>query len=100
MILIFNKTSQKEIIIPCNLPKPVEPVVTLELYPESITTREYSKIYTFELTDISTSDYFYKFEISFDNVPDGEYEYQIGEDRGLIRIEPKVEKKIFSILNC
>lgn len=100
MILIFNKTSQKEIIIPCNLPKPVEPVVTLELYPESITTKEYSKIYTFELTDISTSDYFYKFEISFDNVPDGEYEYQIGEDRGLIRIEPKVEKKIFSILNC
>ena len=99
MILIFNKTSQKEIIIPCNLPKPVEPVVTLELYPESITTKEYSKIYTFELTDISTSDYFYKFEISFDNVPDGEYEYQIGEDRGLIRIEPKVEKKIFSILN-
>ena len=100
MILIFNKTSQKEIIIPCNLPKPVEPVVTLELYPESITTKEYSKIYTFELTDISTSDYFYKFEVSFDNVPDGEYEYQIGEDRGLIRIEPKVEKKIFSILNC
>ena len=100
MILIFNKTSQNEIIIPCNLPKPVEPVVTLELYPESITTKEYSKIYTFELTDISTSDYFYKFEISFDNVPDGEYEYQIGEDRGLIRIEPKVEKKIFSILNC
>ena len=100
MILIFNKTSQKEIIIPCNLPKPVEPVVTLELYPESITTKEYSKIYTFELTDISTSDYFYKFEISLDNVPDGEYEYQIGEDRGLIRIEPKVEKKIFSILNC
>ena len=100
MILIFNKTSQKEIIIPCNLPKPVEPVVTLELYPESITTKEYSKIYTFKLTDISTSDYFYKFEISFDNVPDGEYEYQIGEDRGLIRIEPKVEKKIFSILNC
>ena len=100
MILIFNKTSQKEIIIPCNLPKPVEQVVTLELYPESITTREYSKIYTFNLTDISTSDYFYKFEISFDNVPDGEYEYQIGEDRGLIRIEPKVEKKIFSILNC
>ena len=100
MILIFNKTSQKEIIIPCNLPKPVEPVVTLELYPESITTKEYSKIYTFELTDISTSDYFYKFETSFDNVPDGEYEYQIGEDRGLIRIEPKVEKKIFSILNC
>ena len=100
MILIFNKTSQKEIIIPCNLPKPVEPVVTLELYPESITTKEYSKIYTFELTDISTSDYFYKFEISFDNVPDGEYEYQIGEDRGLIRIEPKVEKNIFSILNC
>ena len=100
MILIFNKTSQKEIIIPCNLPKPVEPVVTLELYPESITTKEYSKIYTFVLTDISTSDYFYKFEISFDNVPDGEYEYQIGEDRGLIRIEPKVEKKIFSILNC
>lgn len=100
MILIFNKTSQKEIIIPCNLPKPVEPVVTLELYPESITTKEYSKIYTFNLTDISTSDYFYKFEISFDNVPDGEYEYQIGEDRGLIRIEPKVEKKIFSILNC
>ena len=100
MILIFNKTSQKEIIIPCNLPKPVEPVVTLELYPESITTKEYSKIYTFELTDISTSDYVYKFEISFDNVPDGEYEYQIGEDRGLIRIEPKVEKKIFSILNC
>lgn len=100
MILIFNKTSQKEIIIPCNLPKPVEPVVTLELYPESITTKEYSKIYTFELNDISTSDYFYKFEISFDNVPDGEYEYQIGEDRGLIRIEPKVEKKIFSILNC
>ena len=100
MILIFNKTSQKEIIIPCNLPKPVEPVVTLELYPESITTKEYSKIYTFELTDISTSDYFYKFEVSFDNVPDGEYEYQIGEDRGLIRLEPKVEKKIFSILNC
>ena len=100
MILIFNKTSQKEIIIPCNLPKPVEPVVTLELYPESITTKEYSKIYTFELTDISTSDYFYKFEISFDNVPDGEYEYQIGEDRGLIRIEQKKKKKIFSILNC
>ena len=99
MILIFNKSSQNEIIIPCNLPKPVEPVVTLELYPVSITTREYSKIYTFELTDISTSDYFYKFNISFEGVPDGEYEYQIGGDRGLIRIEPKVEKKIFSILN-
>ena len=100
MILIFNKTSQKEIIIPCNLPKPVEPVVTLELYPESITTKEYSKIYTFEQTDISTREYFQKLEMSIDNVPDGEYEYQIGEDRGLIRIEPKVEKKIFSILNC
>ena len=100
MILIFNKTSQKEIIIPCNLPKPVETVVTLELYPESITTKEYSKKYSFSLTDNSTSDYFYKFEVSFDNVPDGEYEYQIGEERGLIRLEPKVEKKIFSILNC
>ena len=99
MILIFNKTSQKEIIIPCNLPKPVEPVVTLELYPVSITTREYDKIYSFDLTDISTSDYFYEFEVSFNDVPDGEYEYQIGGERGLIRFEPKVEKKIFSILN-
>lgn len=81
MIFIDNKTTPISLKIPKNNSEFKENY-TMELQSQATNQK-----YTFSgLTDASGLTDYYSFTIDFNSVKNGEYEYKIGEDKGLIQI--------------
>lgn len=81
MIEILNKAEQHYVYFPKNDEQ------HLEIYELVLHSELSQKNYSFNLTDDGNSSRYYKFNIDFSNVDDGEYNYSIsGYDTGLIRI--------------
>lgn len=58
----------------------------LESYTLSLKSQATNKRYSFEVEDISGLTDYYTFQVDFSNVQDGEYEYSVSTDRGLVQI--------------
>lgn len=81
MIFIDDKTSELSIKFPKNNYK------FLTGYTLELVSQATNQVYVFTgLTDASGMTDYYTFNIDFSEVDNGEYEYKIGCDRGLIQI--------------
>ena len=88
MIIIDSNLSEITIKIPNNLVKSSKPILHLK-------NTETKKEYDIEIEDTSTSDLWYVSVIDFSGLTIGEYEYEIDENRGLLRIGQVMNKKIY-----
>ena len=88
MIIIDNISGQITIKIPNNLVKSSNPILHLK-------NTETKKEYDIEIEDTSTSDLWYASVVDFSNLTIGEYEYEIDENRGLLRIGEVMNKKVY-----
>ena len=88
MIIIHNKSDQITVKIPSNLTKSIKPILHLK-------NTETKKEYDIEFEDISTSDLWYVSVVDFSGLTIGEYEYEIDENRGLLRIGEVMNKKVY-----
>lgn len=88
MIIIDNKSEQITVKFPSNLTKSSRPILHLK-------NTETKKEYDIELYDESTSDLWYVSVIDLSSLTIGEYEYEIDENRGLLRIGEVMNKKIY-----
>ena len=88
MIIIDNKSEQILLKFPSNLTKSSEPILHLK-------NTETKKEYDIEFEDTSTSDLWYVGLFDCSNIPSGEYEYIIEENKGLLQICDKFDKKIY-----
>lgn len=81
MLFIDNKSSEISLKIPKNNSN------LLSSYTMELKSQATNQSYSFSgLTDASTLTDYYTFSIDFSGVKNGEYEYKIGEDKGLIQI--------------
>ena len=88
MIIIDNISEQNSIKIPNNLVKSSNPILHLK-------NTETKKEYDIEIEDTSTSDLWYASVVDFSGLTIGEYEYEIDENRGLLRIGQVMNKKVY-----
>ena len=88
MIIIDNISGQITIKIPNNLVKSSNPILHLK-------NTETKKEYDIEIEDTSTSDLWYVSVVDFSGLTIGEYEYEIDENRGLLRIGEVMNKKVY-----
>ena len=88
MIIINNKSDQITVKIPSNLTKSSKPILHLK-------NTETKKEYDIELEDTSTSDLWYVGLFDCSNIPSGEYEYEIDNNLGLLRIGEVMNKKVY-----
>lgn len=88
MVIINNISEQITVKLPNNLVKSSRPILHLK-------NTETKKEYDIELYDESTSDLWYVSVIDLSSLTIGEYEYEIDENRGLLRIGEVMNKKIY-----
>lgn len=88
MVIINNISGQITVKLPNNLVKSSKPILHLK-------NTETKKEYDIEFEDTSTSDLWYVGLFDCSNIPIGEYEYEIGGNRGLLRIEEVMNKKVY-----
>ena len=88
MVIINNISGQITVKIPSNLTKSSKPILHLK-------NTETKKEYDIELEDTSTSDLWYVSMVDFSGLTIGEYEYEIDENRGLLRIGEVMNKKVY-----
>ena len=88
MIIIDNISEQITVKIPNNLVKSSKPILHLK-------NTETKKEYDIEMEDTSTSDLWYVSVVDFSGLTIGEYEYEIDENRGLLRIGEVMNKKVY-----
>lgn len=88
MIIIDNISEQITVKLPNNLVKSSKPILHLK---NTETKKEYIK----EFEDESTSDLYYVWTYTFSDIPIGEYEYEIDGNRGILRIEEVMNKKVY-----
>ena len=88
MIIIDNISGQITVKLPNNLVKSSKPILHLK-------NTETKKEYDIELDDESTSDLWYVSVVDFSGLTIGEYEYEIDENRGLLRIGEVMNKKVY-----
>ena len=88
MIIIDSNLSEITIKIPNNLVKSSKPILHLK-------NTETKKEYDIEIVDESTSVLWYVSVVDFSGLTIGEYEYEIDENRGLLRIGKVMNKKVY-----
>ena len=88
MIIIDNISGQITVKLPSNLTKSSKPILHLK-------NTETKKEYYIELYDESTSDLWYVSVVDFSGLTNGEYEYEIDENKGLLRIGEVMNKKVY-----
>ena len=88
MIIIDSNLSKVTVKLPNNLVKSSKPILHLK-------NTETKKEYDIEIEDTSTSDLWYVSMIDFSGLTIGEYEYEIDENRGLLRIGEVMDKKVY-----
>ena len=88
MVIINNISEQITVKLPNNLVKSSRPILHLK-------NTETKKEYDIELYDESTSDLWYVSMIDFSGLTNGEYEYEIDGNRGLLRIGEVMNKKVY-----
>ena len=88
MIIIDNISGQITVKIPNNLVKSSKPILHLK-------NTETKKEYDIEIEDTSTSDLWYVSVVDFSGLTIGEYEYEIDENRGILRIGEVMNKKVY-----
>ena len=88
MIIIDNISGQITVKLPSNLTKSSKPILHLK-------NTETKKEYDIEIEDISTSVLWYVCLFDCSNIPSGEYEYEIDNNLGLLRIGEVMDKKIY-----
>ena len=88
MIIIDNISGQITIKIPNNLVKSSKPILHLK-------NTETKKEYDIEIEDTSTSDLWYASVVDFSGLTIGEYEYEIDDNLGLLRIGEVMNKKVY-----
>ena len=88
MIIIDNISGQITVKIPNNLVKSSKPILHLK-------NTETKKEYDIEIEDTSTSDLWYVSVVDFSNLTIGEYEYEIDDNLGLLRIGEVMNKKVY-----
>ena len=88
MIIIDNISGQITVKIPNNLVKSSKPILHLK-------NTETKKEYDIEIEDESTSDLWYVSVVDFSGLTIGEYEYEIDENRGILRIGEVMNKKVY-----
>ena len=88
MVIINNISEQIIVKLPNNLVKSSKPILHLK-------NTETKKEYDIELYDESTSDLWYVSVVDFSGLTNGEYEYEIDENKGLLRIGEVMNKKVY-----
>ena len=88
MVIIDNISEQITVKLPNNLVKSSKPILHLK-------NTETKKEYDIEIADESTSDLWYVSVVDFSGLTIGEYEYEIDENRGLLRIGEVMNKKVY-----
>ena len=88
MVIINNISEQITVKLPNNLVKSSKPILHLK-------NTETKKEYDIEFEDTSTSDLWYVSVVDFSGLTIGEYEYEIDENRGLLRIGEVMNKKVY-----
>ena len=88
MIIIDSNLSKVTVKLPNNLVKSSKPILHLK-------NTETKKEYDIELEDTSTSDLWYVGLFDCSNIPSGEYEYEIDNNLGLLRIGEVMNKKVY-----
>ena len=88
MIIIDTKSEQISLQFLSNLTNSSKPILHLK-------NTETKKEYDIELEDTSTSDLWYVSVVDFSGLTIGEYEYEIDENRGLLRIGEVMNKKVY-----
>ena len=88
MVIINNISEQITLKLPNNLVKSSNPILHLK-------NTETKKEYDIELYDESTSDLWYVSIVDFSGLTNGEYEYEIDGNRGLLRIGEVMNKKVY-----
>ena len=88
MIIIDNISGQITVKIPSNLTKSSKPILHLK-------NTETKKEYDIEIEDTSTSDLWYVGLFDCSNIPSGEYEYEIDNNLGLLRIGEVMNKQVY-----
>ena len=88
MIIIDSNLFEITVKLPSNLTKSSKPILHLK-------NTETKKEYDIEFEDRSTSDLWYVSVVDFSGLTIGEYEYEIDENRGLLRIGEVMNKKVY-----
>ena len=88
MVIINNISEQITVKLPSNLTKSSKPILHLK-------NTETKKEYDIELYDESTSDLWYVSVVDFSGLTNGEYEYEIDGNKGLLRIGEAMNKKVY-----
>ena len=88
MIIIDNISEQITVKIPNNLVKSSKPILHLK-------NTETKKEYDIEIEDTSTSDLWYVSVVDFSGLTIGEYEYEIDDNLGILRIGEVMNKKVY-----
>ena len=88
MVIIESNLSQITVKLPNNLVKSSKPILHLK-------NTETKKEYYIELYDESTSDLWYVSVVDFSGLANGEYEYEIDNNLGLLRIGEVMNKKVY-----
>ena len=88
MIIINSNLSKITVKIPNNLVKSSKPILHLK-------NTETKKEYDIEIEDTSTSDLWYASVVDFSGLTIGEYEYEIDDNLGLLRIGEVMNKKVY-----
>ena len=88
MIIIESNLFEVTVKLPNNLVKSSKPILHLK-------NTETKKEYDIELEDTSTSELWYVSVIDFSGLTNGEYEYEIDGNKGLLRIGEIMDKKVY-----
>ena len=88
MVIINNISEQISVKLPNNLVKSSKPILHLK-------NTENKKEYDIEIEDESTSDLWYVSVVDFSGLTIGEYEYEIDDNLGLLRIGEVMNKKVY-----
>lgn len=88
MVIIDSNLSEITVKIPNNLTKSSKPILHLK-------NTETKKEYDIELYDESTSELWYVSVVDFSGLTIGEYEYEIDNNLGLLRIGEVMDKKVY-----
>lgn len=88
MIIIDSNLSEVTVKLPNNLVKSSKPILHLK-------NTETKKEYDIEIDDESNSDLYYVSVVDFSGLTVGEYEYEIEENKGLLQICDKFNKKVY-----
>lgn len=89
MIIISDKTGEISVKIPNNLKKTNETTKII------LRNTETKKLYEIDFEDESENDHYFIFNLDISNLSKGEYEYSIGDNKGLLRIGETITKKIY-----